>query len=451
MIGPASRLRTDRCRFLLLVTALCAGLFWLAGHQLVTLIYHGNAGALFNPLITGQATRGLGLYHADFNRLFWTAGAVVLLPLLVCSLLPRRMRETIDRLPVTPLLLALLILAGATDMYLWWQSAARIPDRYLPGHATVLSGPAACRDQTCYELEIACPELAGTEKVMLRLGRPNTGVPARGTILFFSGWTGNYWWQWDNESDAADDGTADAADLRIRANHRMVFDAVHAAGFQTVDVKWERGWFIADEGKRENPPLLACRPATLVRWVYETLHEALPDRAFCATGHSNGASELAYLLSRYDMADILSLVIMEAGPNWARLDYACIEEAAHGELFDTLNGRSTNDLAFGYPNDGSGICARQRGAWRETFRRTSVAVDGEWTYRYPGTLIAFLYGTDDPTVTGRHGKYYRDWMKQAGTPLLESPGIEGGDHVPSGDPAGAAVMRDIFLEECRPR
>jgi hypothetical protein len=285
---------------------------------------------------------------------------------------------------------------------------------------------------------------------MLRLGEPVTGVPGRGTILFFSGWTGTYWWRWDSEpGEVADDAEA-AADRRIAASHRMVMDALRAAGFLTVEVKWERGWFIAEPGSRENPPLLACKPATLVHWVYDELHESAPDRAFCATGHSNGAAELAYLLSRYGMDDILSLVVMEAGPNWARLDQACIRDDAHPELFDNINGRSTNDLAFGYPNDASGICARQDRYYRENFRRTGVVADGEWNYRYPGTYVAFLFGADDKTVTARHGAYYHDWLRKAGTPLLSRTSVSGG-HVPSGEPEGAAAMRDIFLDECRPR
>lgn len=469
MTGTATGTRENRCLFLLLAGLLCAALLWLAGRELITAIYHGRAGALLNSLISGQAAHGLDRYLADFNRFYAAACAAVLLPLLACSLLPRRIRDRLARLPretlrrlatrpdgtgrpvFTTLLILLIATAGAVYGYNAWRAAAHIPEIYATGQVTLLSGPVPCDDRQCYELEIACPELADTEKVMLRLGRPNAGVPGRGTALFLSGWTGNYWWQWDSEPGTAATEEENSEDRRISANHGMIIDALRAAGFQTVDVKWERGWFLAAAGSRENPPLLACKPATLVRWVYETLHEATPEHAFCATGHSNGAAELAYLLSRYGMADILSLVILEAGPNWARLDHACLEDAAHGDLFDDLNGRSTNDLAFGYPNDGSGACARERRLWRETFRRTGVAVDDEWTYRYPATQVAFLFGAADPTVTGRHGAYYHDWLLQAGTPLLTRTDVPGSGHIPSGDPAGAVLMRDLFLAECRPR
>lgn len=468
MIDKARTPPKNRCLLLLILATLCAGLFWILAHQLINAIYQGNAGNLLNPLITGQATHSLEQYHAGFSRLHGMACAIVLLPLLACSLLPQRISDAIGRLasrlvccarkglgtlshlpaPLLPILL--LAVAGTVVLSRYWYTSARIPANYGLGHITPLAGPADCNGQPCYELEVTCAELGSSEKVRLRLGLPAAGVPGRGTILFFSGWTGNYWWQWDSDPVAPDDAEANAEDRRIRANHKMIIDELRAAGFLTVDVKWERGWFIADEGNRENPPLLACKPATLVQWVYDELHDTSPDRAFCATGHSNGAAELAYLLSRYGMDEILSLVIMEAGPNWSRLDYACLQDEDNETLFDSDNGRNTSDLAFGYPNDGSGICARQKSAWSATFRRTSVAVDGEWNYRYPATQIAFLFGTDDHTVTARHGEYYRDWLEQAGTPLLTRSSA-GGAHVPSGDTAGAAIMRDLFLNECRPR
>ena len=57
-------------------------------------------------------------------------------------------------------------------------------------------------------------------------------------------------------------------------------------------------------------------------------------------GHSNGASQLAYSMTRYGMAEYLDLAVFESGPNWTRLDQSCIQDdPAFSDIFFLSSSR----------------------------------------------------------------------------------------------------------------
>ena len=148
---------------------------------------------------------------------------------------------------------------------------------------------------------------------------------------------------------------------------------------------------------------LACKPASAVRWVYDNLHTQAPDKAFCMEGHSNGASQAAYALTQYGLASILADVVLESGPNFARLDEGCLrDDPAFQALWYSLNSRSNVDWGFGFPNNGSGPCAQGDTTFRSAFQHASVAF-GNWPYVYPKTMVHFLFGSTDITATAGHG------------------------------------------------
>jgi hypothetical protein len=329
----------------------------------------------------------------------------------------------------------------------WGTPTVRVADTYALGKFSLLSGPDDCDGLLCYEIEINCPELGRTEKAQLRVGLPAGNAGEKGTILFFSGWVGDLWWDWHGVGYE----TTNPEERHIEKQHKNILADLQAAGYHTVQIKWEKGWFVASPGKQENPPLLSCTPATLANWAFHELHLAAPDRAFCAVGHSNGATEIGYMLSRYNQQDILDLVVMESGPNWARLDYSCIQEPAFPELFNTQNGRSTIDLAFGYANDGTGICARGDMNQMELFRHASLILDYAWSYNYPNTMVAIMVSADDPAVGRHHAEYYHDRLLKSGSPLLRFDVLPGEDHIPSSAPAGAELLKTTLLSECHPR
>ena len=117
---------------------------------------------------------------------------------------------------------------------------------------------------------------------------------------------------------------------------------------------------------------MACRAATVYRWVYDTFvsnQTDNPGRALCATGNSAGASLIAYALSEYREGDgarpstggtrILDDAVMSSGPVFAKLYDGCTGHAFDPAQISKYAYRSSAiaglDTAFG-EKKGSGPC-----------------------------------------------------------------------------------------------
>ena len=251
--------------------------------------------------------------------------------------------------------------------------------------------------------------------------------------MLATGFTGTTLWE-TRSSDAA-----------------RILSELRAAGFRTVQVQWTVNWYFGARGQLEGEARLACNPASVFRWIYDNLHTIGPDKAFCAEGHSNGASQVAYALTQYGLANILADVVLESGPNFARLDIGCLRENPSLQaLWYSQNNRNNVDWGFGYPNDGSGPCGRRDTSFRSAFQQASVAF-GNWPFVYPRTMVHFLFGGDDITATAGHGKYYHDVLVQAGSPLVREDIEPNTPHDTVSTAQGANMIRDAFLNECVPR
>lgn len=359
-----------------------------------------------------------------------------------------------------------LTIAWFTESLGLFQSEPRLA--LPPGLATVLpilslgkvmihSGPIPCDGQECYELEVSCSQLSRPEVVEIKVGAPINSAVEQGTILFAAGWIGSYWWA---QSDGVHlkgqvntqfaQAPSPSSGLPTLFNNRMIIDAVRTQGFKTVQIKWTRGWFIAEYGQREDFSRLACKPATVVRWVYDNLHRQDPDKAYCAAGHSNGASQLAYAMAQYGLASIFDLLVFEGGPNWSRVDYSCLNDPSNSQMHGDDGVRDTIDWAFGYKNDGRGICARENAFLINRFRQSSLVL-GDLQYFYSHTRIAFIIGEDDQTSTAAHGRYFYDALRQSGSPLVDLQTVPGAGHFVTEAPVGAEVMKHTLLNECHVR
>jgi hypothetical protein len=305
------------------------------------------------------------------------------------------------------------------------------PPRPL-GTVLLLSTPTPCSGERCYAIDVRCPQLAEADRATLKVGGP-TALPSRGTILFATGFTGTYFWE------------------TLSALAPGVLSDLQAAGFRTVQLAWNVNWFLAAQGRVEGQGRLACRPASVARWVYDNLHAHSPDTAFCAVGHSNGASQVAYMIAQYGLSSILSAVELDGGPNWARIDEACLrDDPAYQALWFALSNRQNADWAFGFPNDGSGPCARQDPSFRAAFQEASLAF-GSWQYVYPRTMVQFLFGDQDTGPAATHGMFFYDWISQAGSPLVRMDVVANSGHTTVATVQGANMIRDTLLNECSPR
>lgn len=235
----------------------------------------------------------------------------------------------------------------------------------------------------CYELNlVGCPSVTGSTLkdiiVRIAVGEQTPGQVELGTIVLFSGLGGKQPW----------DEASSKTTLPVLPSTASVdtIGALHDAGYRTVQVLWDDTWWIVDPALKTWPPSvviqeglvrMACRPATILRWAYDTYVSCAscrPGRAFCATGNSAGASQMAYALSEYRQGDgprpaqggtrILDSVVFTSGPVFAEFDTACTDPPQDPAQINDFGfpdlSKGLLDMAFGAQKD-LGPCSDPNG------------------------------------------------------------------------------------------
>src|SRR5205807_5993064 len=102
---------------------------------------------------------------------------------------------------------------------------------------------------------VSCPNVQPIPGA-IAIRRP-TG-PATGMVVFFSGAGGGEWWQ----------GTSTLVP--------PFFQSLLNKGLILVQVRWGgSGWLAAAPNEAAGQELLACRPATAIKWIHDTLYSPL--------------------------------------------------------------------------------------------------------------------------------------------------------------------------------
>lgn len=94
-------------------------------------------------------------------------------------------------------------------------------------------------------------------------------------------------------------------------------------GLLSVEVMWEPPGIWGGPQARS----LACRYATVARWIFDTLHQGGKQTLFAAQGTSGGSSQVAFALAHYGLDDIISLANLGGGPPGCPL---CSPDGQHG-------------------------------------------------------------------------------------------------------------------------
>ena len=302
------------------------------------------------------------------------------------------------------------------------------------GTITVL-GSAPCDGQQCVTINVNCPSINQVSEATIKIGEPLT-TTISGDIVLFSGWIGDYLWE-----QGSVNGPAIIHDLRN-------------AGYRTLQVDWLSNWFKANSGEPHGIARQACKPATILQWVYDQYHVvANPTAAFCASGHSNGASQLGLSIAQYGLSDLFDAILFESGPNWTRTDHACLLNPAYPELYQTPASHGIIDWGFGQLNNGSGYCGQELESERWRFEETSLVQEPTWNYVsadyiYPETNVTFLMGELDPTSTRAHGEYFYNWLLAAGTPQVNMTIVPGAHHFVTSTASGAEAFRNTLINIC---
>src|SRR5215471_15225603 len=109
--------------------------------------------------------------------------------------------------------------------------------------------PAGPLERTaCRQLIVSCPGL-NDRRVQLRITQPAAGKSRRGTVVLGSGGNGAGFY---------------AGEAGVQGLVRDLSDM----GFLVADRSWNGGWVTQEGGLKPE----ACRYATLLTWIHDTLH-----------------------------------------------------------------------------------------------------------------------------------------------------------------------------------
>jgi hypothetical protein len=262
---------------------------------------------------------------------------------------------------------------------------------------------------------------------------PKPKKKLRGTILFTTGLGGKGLWE------------------EFGSSAKSALRKLRSAGYRTVQLTWDRGWIYSGEGHSEGQAALACKPATVAKWLLDRYEGEAGDGAFCASGSSAGASLTAYMLSDYGLADRIDAAVMTGGPVFARIDWGCGMGSPSPEEF-TWNAqrRKTIDGGYGFTREGGGPCMRGDTSFIPRLIEESHLGPGRELV-FPRTSVWVLVGAQDDIGAVPQARIYSEALQAAGSQDVHFETIKKTPHGVPSTSRGAKRVRKLLLEECKPR
>lgn len=312
---------------------------------------------------------------------------------------------------------------------------------YALGTATIGAG-GACGVGTsipttrCLLATVNCPNGPRGDAVAqltanLKVSDPSGAVT--GTIVCFSGGTSTEFFE------TLSSGTAAAA----------VLTPLLALGYRVVQVGWASSPFAGSAGALG----VMCRPATLLRAIYDDSSIHTVGLPFVVLGQSGGASQIAYALAHYDAGSWITTAIICSGPPHARMDLSTLgmidpraEAALQGRRtasFTTTTYGGADAQLIDSSYGAQTACQNRRffgGVGNYAF--VDSICNGIASYYYPNTRVFFLYGDFDSSCAVPNGRIYAARvMAENGLRAVEHVSTGSVDHVGfPGSASGSALI-----------
>lgn len=294
--------------------------------------------------------------------------------------------------------------------------------------------PRCPQEATCQAVVVRCPGVSRSARAFLAVELA-TASKTRGVVVFFSGARGTSYW-------------STSGGRRSSATPTESFLAtLRRDGFITIQVRWDDAWLVAPAGEQPGPARLACRPASVIKWVYQRFYVPLGLSpkvgrcGFCITGNSGGATQVSYALSHYGLDEIVDMVIPSGGPPHAALVKGCL---ADDPLYRFAGwAAAVIDASYGITGD-DGPCSRKDASFLARWREDAVDTGGS-DYRHLKTRVAFVFGEYDESGGPTHGNDYLRRLRAAGSPLVSLVTVPGMGHGIARSPDGLSVVRNLLL------
>lgn len=346
---------------------------------------------------------------------------------LVIGAMKHRRRGSSGRRPLSRLA-AFAIVASAAPLMLPVGGAHAANASYgLGTYSTQSAAGADCpKGFTCAGFRVSCPGVKKSDSGFIAKRSPS-GSP-RGLVMFFSGKGGNAF-----------------ETRRSPAALSFMTKDLTRLGFQSIQVRWKSAWLTSENGEKAGPARLACRSATVIKWVHDHVYKprtnAVGQCGFCVMGVSAGASQISYGLAFYGLDKYIDVAIPASGPPHGALAKGC--SPAHRGYTWPTHTADTMDHSYGYL-EGDGPCATQDQDWADRWEADGVDTGGS-DYVHPETRVTFLLGTKDGTNAPRHGQDYADRLGSAGSPMVSVNTVDGMHHTPWDTSVGVAAVKAAIL------
>ena len=294
---------------------------------------------------------------------------------------------------------------------------------------------------SCQQMTVSCPNVPDVQVYL----KTNTPTPSIGTVTWNTGTDGN--------------GLYDSI---FTYGAQYAIQPVLNAGFTTVEIDWGTpfntnqpdGWVLGPGGVLA----AACRYATITKWIYDNIQDDNTSVPYCATGNSGGAGALAYALSQYNSASILSMAEVTSGPPAGRLDWGC--GCLEGKLAVQCGTATTLGTCFGAadapvwdpaynPAATTGVCTEAVDGTLPPgglnfFLGDSVEAPGA-LYNFPNTFVNVLFGSADNSSAIPIGQ---DWLNNISTSKAQTC-VTGGMHSMANTIPGAQQIASDLITYCK--
>jgi hypothetical protein len=269
---------------------------------------------------------------------------------------------------------------------------------------TTSAGDPSCpTGHTCQGIQVACPSVAQPARAFLATAQPT--APLRGLVMLTTGGGGTAWW-------------SEASSLAA-----SFVDTLRSDGFVVVQLRWVDPWLASAPGEDAGSGHLACRPATVFKWVYDNQFTPLGLArtqvgrcGFCISGNSGGASQVSYALSFYGLDSILDAVIPTSGPPHAAQAKGCLRDPADQAYWYDASASSTIDSSYGFAS-GQGPCANHDPGFVPRWNAESTDTGANDLF-YPTTRVVVILGGQDTSSAPPHARDFAAAVTRAGSPYI---------------------------------
>jgi hypothetical protein len=226
---------------------------------------------------------------------------------------------------------------------------------------------------------------------------------------------------------------------------------LQSQGLWVIQVRWRTPWMLSAPGEDAGSAHMACRPATVVRWVHDNRYvplgitSGLGECGYCITGNSGGSAQVAYPLSFYGLDSILDADIPTSGPTHTVVKKGCLRQTADQHYWYSPNESMSVDDSFGF-DQLPGSCHDHDESYASRWDAESVDTGGN-DLVYPTTRVVVLVGTKDCGDAPAHGVAFYSALVAAGTPLVSFNVIADMGHYIESYSNGLTELQNALLDQ----